>query len=280
MNAGEALVKLGGFGTTKQVVRLTSAKRVRTALSRGEILRVGRNRLALATADRAHEAALAVNGWASHLSAAAHHGWETRMQPEMPQVTVPRRRAIESRLPVLVELHRGDIHTSECDGWATSPLRTVMDCANDLPFVDALCVADSALRHGSLTQGNLMATAVTPEQAKVAEYADARAANPFESALRALALEAGLETIPQYEISLGEFVVHPDLANPLLSIALEADSYEFHGRHKWDHNRDCIRYNLLVAAGWRVLRFTWEQVMERPDYVIQTIRALMVEVAA
>lgn len=30
-----------------------------------------------------------------------------------------------------------------------------------------------------------------------------------------------------------------------------------------------------MAAGWRVVRFTYEDVVERPSYVVETLRALL-----
>lgn len=104
--------------------------------------------------------------------------------------------------------------------------------------------------------------------------ADPRSANPFESAQRAIAINAGLPTIPQYELRTDDFVAHPDLANPLRGVILEADSWGFHAS-KEAHDRDCVRYNTFVAAGWLVLRFTWPQVMFAPRYVERTIQALM-----
>jgi very-short-patch-repair endonuclease len=47
---------------------------------------------------------------------------------------------------------------------------------------------------------------------------------------------------------------------------LEADSWEFHAG-KEAFKRDCWRYTALVVDGWTVLRFTWWQVMENPDWV-------------
>ncbi len=44
---------------------------------------------------------------------------------------------------------------SDIDGWATSKVRTVLDCATELPFDEALAVADSALRHGDVTREEL-----------------------------------------------------------------------------------------------------------------------------
>lgn len=138
----------------------------------------------------------------------------------------------------------------------------MLDCARDLPFDVALCVADSALRTGDLTEEQLhqAAAAARGPQAdrvrRVAAYASGKAANPFESVLRALALVAGLPVIAQYEVECAGLVLHPDLANPLLGIVLEADSYEFHGMTKWD------------------------QVMNSPEYVIRTIRAWLADVTA
>ncbi len=42
-----------------------------------------------------------------------------------------------------------------------------------------------------------------------------------------------------------------------------------------------MRYTELTVAGWRVLRFTWEQVMNHREYVREVLAALTAaEVAA
>jgi hypothetical protein len=65
-------------------------------------------------------------------------------------------------------------------------------------------------------------------------------------------------------------ILHPDLAYPDLMIAIEADSYKHHGDDRgW--RSDIHRDNGLQPAGWIVLRFTWDDVVNKPDYVIQTI---------
>ena len=101
---------------------------------------------------------------------------------------------------------------------------------------------------------------------RVLRHADGRAANPFESVLRALCIEAGLMVVPQQAIDLGTGTVHPDLVAADLLLVLEADSWTFHATRA-AHARDCARYNLLVIHGWRVVRFTWEQVMLDQAYV-------------
>lgn len=151
-------------------------------------------------------------------------------------------------------------------------MRTV---PSELPFAEALAVADSALRHGGVTLEAIAATlrADTPARVRrVLEHASGLAANPFESVLRAVLIEAGIEMIPQWETRVGGVAYHPDLADPLAGIAVEADSWSHHAGRA-DHDADCARYNALVVCGWTVLRFTWEQVMFSPQAVVATVRA-------
>jgi very-short-patch-repair endonuclease len=51
---------------------------------------------------------------------------------------------------------------------------------------------------------------------------------------------------------------------------LEAESYEWHG-DRAGFRKDVRRYTLLTADGWTVLRFTWEDVLFRPDRVRRVI---------
>jgi very-short-patch-repair endonuclease len=101
---------------------------------------------------------------------------------------------------------------------------------------------------------------------RVLRHADARAANPFESVLRALCIEADLPVEPQAEVVLGQDVIHPDVVCLDRRVVVEGDSWTWHATRK-AHTRDCARYNLLTVHGWLVLRFTWEQVMLEPRYV-------------
>jgi very-short-patch-repair endonuclease len=146
----------------------------------------------------------------------------------------------------------------------------VVDCARHLPYDEALAIADSALRAGTVTAEELAAVRVLGAGAaavrRVLQDADARAANPFESVLRASALDAGLRLEPQAPIHLEGGTVRPDLVASEDRFVLEADSWTHHATRE-AHRRDCARYNALVLAGWRVYRFTWEQVMHEPTYV-------------
>jgi very-short-patch-repair endonuclease len=61
-----------------------------------------------------------------------------------------------------------------------------------------------------------------------------------------------------------------DAALPHLRIAVEIDGRAYHVDPD-RFQRDRTRQNALVAAGWTVLRFTWWDLTERPDYVVQAI---------
>jgi len=160
-------------------------------------------------------------------------------------------------------------------------VQTVIDCARWLPFDEALAVADSALRHGSVTREALSAATVgirgrgSPQVVRVLRAADGRADNPFESTLRAISLDVpGLRLVPQVEIrGTGLRLVRPDLVDEILRIVAEADSFEHHGSRR-ALAIDCARYDNLVADGWTVLRFAWEQVMFRPEWVRSALSAV------
>lgn len=276
-----ALQRLGGIARRKELLSLATRPELERAVAEKSVVKVARGRYALPIADAAQVAAATLCGVAILLSAAAHHGWATKWVPDRPQVAVPRGRrvAADQRGDVDVRWRNtppGDV----TDGWVTSPVRTVIDCAILLPFDEALAVADSALRSGKVNRRQLLAAISTlpagqqRRARRVARHADGAAANPFESVLRAIALDvAHLRVRTQVRIhdEVG-FVGRADLADEGLGIVLEGEGQEFHGSREL-HAKDCLRYTRLTAASWAVLRFTWVQVMKHPAEVARLIRA-------
>lgn len=56
-------------------------------------------------------------------------------------------------------------------------------------------------------------------------------------------------------------------------VAIEVDGYEFHRAERWEQfHRDRRKWTNLAAAGWTVLHFTWPQLTEDPEWVLDTIR--------
>jgi very-short-patch-repair endonuclease len=222
-----------------------------------------------------------LRGVVSHLSAAALLRLDTVSEPEALHITVPHGMSRAPRDGVV--LHRSrHLDPDDLIERCTSPLRTVVDCARTLPFVEALAIADSTLKLGLVMRDGLLdaATALARAPARssavtVAHWADGRAANAFESVLRGRLIEAGITTfVPQYAITAGPLSLHVDLADPLAGVVLEADSFEFHGSRA-DFRRDCERYDELVAAGWTVLRLPWELVLHDHARLLRLVRAAM-----
>src|SRR5690349_2945363 len=142
-----ALERLGGVAPRAVLLRATTRRRLRTAVARGDVVKLGGGSYALPHADRALVAAGRLHGAASHLSAATVHGWELAHQPRLPQVVVPRNREVATERRQGIDLRWRRITPQDLAAHVTSPYQTVIDCAKDLPLVDALAVADSALRH-------------------------------------------------------------------------------------------------------------------------------------
>jgi very-short-patch-repair endonuclease len=273
----EALAWRGGVAEAAVLRHLTSRRRIRSALGRGEIVRLGWGRYALPDAEEARTAAARVSGVVSHLSAAQLNGWEIKHRPTRPTVTVPRSRKVAPERRTGIDLKWRLLDEDDVWNGQTRAGRTVTDCSRDLPFDEALTVADSALRHGNVTTTLLLRlaegvpTTGRAQCLRVAQHASAKADNPFESVLRAISLDVpALDLEPQKVIDEDGFVGRPDLVDVRRRIVVEADSFEFHGRRA-ALRRDCERYNALALRGWLVLRFAWEQVMHDPEHVRESL---------
>lgn len=279
MRVAEALDRVGGVADTATLIRLTSRRKVRTAVRNGDIVRDARGRMSLLTAKDAVRAANRLCGVVSHQGAAAYWGWELKTQPDRPVVTVPRNRKVSAERRDEVTLRWGLLDPDDVwQGIVTKPGRTVIDCAKGLPFDEALTIGDSALRHGNVTKSRLLQLAedvAGPGRSacrRVAREANGRAANPFESVARAISLDVpGLHLVPQVVIREQGFTVRPDLVDEARRLVVEADSFAFHGSRRALVS-DCERYNLLNLAGWTVLRFSWEHVMLTPEFVAACLR--------
>lgn len=273
-----ALAQCGGWATRAELMVFLSRRQLARALARGSIAHVGRGHFTTAGADETRRAAVELSAVISHRSAALVYGWSVRSAPKRPELIVPRHRKISPNRRRGLEVRWRDLEKAEIqDGLVTTPSRTVVDCARDLPLVEALAVADSALRSGAVTNQELLEQVPgLPRSGRAAAtvvliHASDLAANPFESALRALTIDAvGPLLAPQIEIRVGEVQIRADLVSEPLRMVIEADSHEFH-THRAQLVRDCWRYDELTLNGWLVLRFSWEHVMRHEEWVRSTV---------
>ncbi|MEU0314427.1 DUF559 domain-containing protein [Nocardioides sp. NPDC006273] len=275
----------GGAITRKELLDLGLRDELDTALSAGRLVALTGARVALPGLPDDKSAALALGGVVSGLSAARVWGWSLKHEPTEIEVTVPRNSSRKARPGVVVR--RRDLPSDAVGpGAITSRAQTVVDCARQLLFDEALCVADSALRDGlvtGLTRKELVAAAETlPRTGRqraldVVTAADHRAANAFESVTRAIVLPiAGLSVEPQGDLGFSEAGAeqYGDLVDARLKLLIECESWAYHSGEE-PFRRDIRRYTDLVARGWTVLRFVWEDVMQRPDYVRRQVERVV-----
>lgn len=277
-----------------------SAGRMRSLLRSGELVRMRRGVYAtrtavvLAAGDPARLHALRVlavtnsvgfDSVASHQSAALIHGLDL-LEPAPPDVVTltgpPSRTGNRPRCEDLV-FHVAALppaHVTTCYGTSvTTVARTVVDLGRMVPFMEAVTVADSALRLGKTTKPALVR--VTDSCTRWPGVDQARRAVAFASELAESALEScarvvfdrcGLEP-PELQVTFrGErFAFRGDFYWAQYRTIVEAD-----GMAKYENPqraRDQIRRDrLLRDAGYKVVHFTWRELFETPEVVITRIR--------
>ncbi len=228
---------------------------------------------------------------ASHHTAGRVFGLAVPDRPAVEHITVRRElRRVRRR-----ELHfhsralaLGDVLPR--DGVAlTSPARTVFDLAAYLPRREAVWCVDDALRRNVTTPSALMQVgerrlggrgdALARE--RIAE-ADGVAESMLETIGR-LALADGEVPLPQAQFKVhndvGRLIARLDGAYPERRLAVEFDGQSFHSAPEAVF-RDRRRQNSLELEGWRVLRFTWWDVVHDTKRFVATVRAALLRAAA
>jgi hypothetical protein len=129
----------------------------------------------------------------------------------------------------------------------------------------ARVLADANGRHGGSRLRAVLAAAGDPTMTR----------SELERRFLALCRGAGLP-YPGVNrwISLDGGGVEGDFVWAAERLVVETDGHGSHGTRR-AFERDRRRDQRLVRAGWRVVRFTWRQVVEEPDEVAWTLAALV-----
>jgi very-short-patch-repair endonuclease len=164
----------------------------------------------------------------------------------------------------------------------TEPIKTLLDVARTAPLPIAVPMIDAVLHESPWLMPELAELAnrlsghrnIARAQRAI-HLASWAAESVLESLLRLLIILAGLPP-PQLQIPIR----HPrgtyfaDMGYRDKRLIIEADGRDHHS--EWQKvAEDMVRHNFMVAAGWRVLRFTWAQIMFQPEMVIAAIRAAL-----
>jgi Protein of unknown function (DUF559) len=214
----------------------------------------------------------AVVGFAA---AAEAHGWDLGRLPETPRMILPP--GIHGRC---ANTWHAPLGTDEVELRGvivvTTALRTALDLATALPRDLGVVVVDSALRLGvrldELSQAAAARRSGIRRARQVLELADPRSGSVPESQARLLFHNAGLPPpILQQHFRLCGLDMRVDFAWPEAKVVVEIDGRRWHIDSD-AFQLDRTRQNALVQAGWRVLRFTVEDIRLRPDYVVAEVR--------
>jgi hypothetical protein len=117
------MTNVGFTATTAEMLMSTTYRDIRIALRAGSIVRLRPGLYGRPGEDPARSAASRLDGVVSHASAAEHWDLPVLNRPDVPQVTVPRKRKRRPGPPV--ELHWADLSVAEREAGVTEPLRTV-----------------------------------------------------------------------------------------------------------------------------------------------------------
>jgi very-short-patch-repair endonuclease len=225
--------------------------------------------------------------WAGHrgtVSGPAAAWWQGMLAaaPARITVTVPRRLGLRGYPGV--QVRRRDLALADrrrVDGiWCTAAPLTVLETAIALP--DGSAFLDRALqkrvRFEDVYQaycrvvGAYGATRIRDLLTAAADRADSAAERLMFSILRDAGLTGWERGVPFQHWTI-------DVAFPAAKLAVEIDGWAWHtdvDRFRADRHKG----NALVGAGWQLLRFTWHDLVHRPDHVLAEIRAALLAAEA
>ena len=160
----------------------------------------------------------------------------------------------------------------------TTAVSTVVDCALTLPRLEGTVVADSALRAGDVTVDDLRdAVARLPGRReaararRVVEGCDPECGSVLESVQRVRMVLAGLDGFATQVVVRTAPVLRVDFCFAAARLVVEVDGARWHPDPRRDQERD----NALAALGWRVLRFTWQDVVHGSAGVLAVVRTAL-----
>jgi very-short-patch-repair endonuclease len=189
-----------------------------------------------------------------------------------------------------IKIHRvRSIHRSELRDFrglpVTSPARTICDLAATEPLNEVEYALQEARVRRMVSDSELLAVIARAPTRKggktirrlLATDIDGYTRSKAERLMRSL-LHAAALSQPQANAYLHGHLV--DFVWPEQRLVVEIDGYGTHG-DRTAFERDRLRDQMLVAAGYRVVRITWRQLNEEPYGVIARLaQALAVARAA
>lgn len=156
----------------------------------------------------------------------------------------------------------------------TSSVRTVLDCARTLPIRAGVSIADAAAASGLLPEADVRRILSEMKGWKgvgrarhVLALVDPAAESPGESSARVVLRGLGHRVTSQFEIrDGGNFVARVDFLVEDTRVVVEFDGRGKYGMGSGDVDAEFWaekrRHDAIVAAGYEVVRLTWEDLAD------------------
>lgn len=183
--------------------------------------------------------------------------------------------------PYQLTLTRADVVRRPSGLWVTTPLRTLVDCAQLLSPEALVCAMDQALHHATVLPSDLQSAASTrrgragsPAFAEAVRLSDGRAEAPTESLARLLLAPVLPALEPQVELfdRAARLVARFDLGDRTVRLAVEADGKRAHAGEAMvakDRRRD----RRALEHGWTTERTTWFELRRQQSSLVQRVVA-------
>jgi hypothetical protein len=225
----------------------------------------------------------------SHRTAICAYGVEGFAPPGRIDITTPRhhrKRILGTTVHETLDPHLLDRRMRRGIP-VTGPARTLLDlCAVVDDDLTALGALDDMLRRRLVTWPELWECLVLHarrgrngvarfRRILVKRWGKRGPRGVFARTVLALLTDAGLpEPVAEHPVKIGDANYRLDLAYPELLIGIELDDKESHLTDK-AFEEDPIRENRLKLAGWLVLRYTWDRLVDEPQVIVAEVRAAL-----
>ena len=168
--------------------------------------------------------------------------------------------------------------------WVAHPKDALIDVARLWPYAAALELISRALVQGRISAAELRLAnerlawvSGRPQLERICVELDSGTRSDAERRLRDLLHESGIGGwVSGLEVPAGGRTYHVDFGFAEERLAVEVDGHAFHSDPR-AFQVDRQRQNDLVAAGWTPLRFTWDDIVHRPEEVVVRIRAMLMQ---
>jgi AbiEi antitoxin C-terminal domain/Protein of unknown function (DUF559) len=157
----------------------------------------------------------------------------------------------------------------------TSPARTLLDLAADLPLIDLVVLADAALHLGHCTIADLTAAASFRRRdgrtrfQRMLELMEPKSESPMETLLRLVYVLSGLPR-PEAQVEIfglfDELIARCDLAAVKARAVFEYDGQDHNSPQR--HATDVRRWRALRKAGYEVFPYTAVDLFRKPHQIV------------